>query len=923
MATGSYRYRWLLSAAGLALGLGLGSAHAQQTGTSGPAPAPQAEPAGDVIQVTGFRPQAESQAAALEIQRQSDSVVSVLSADAIGTLPDQNLAFAVGRLPGIGIERDQGQARYVNLRGTPNFWTTLSFDGVPIVSPEGRRSRFDNIPSALASQVVVAKAITPNMPGDTVAGNINVITRSPFDHDGLYINGKAALGYVTLGGGEEVDTNIVVSNQFLGGRLGILAQASYYRRNMVTDNQETDPFLPITAATGTTINFAREFEHKPYRLTRENQSLSFRADYRLDDLNTFFWNNAWTNYTDEELRNNYIFRLDRGTGPTGAANSYQTTAFGNNPIVGQSFGAEININTNSLESEEDIYTSTIGGDHEDLAGFKVNWRANYTYTADGRDAPALPNWVSPSTFTDRPTVAYDFRDPANNQIQLFRTTGTTTARTVGARANSVQDFPWNFVNISRRVGGDETQAATLIGDVTREFDFGLPVELQAGFMYTDRIKRSTQRTWTATRAQLVTAGVAIPEITATGPNAAWNSLFLNKAYLANFPLNYNFQYHSKTSLEAFALDLQNRGIATRALTDDQNSYWKVGEEIIAGYLMGKVELDWGSIVGGVRAEQFTNTGAAIATVASQRRFINTESDDTLLYPSVHVNWDINDEMKLRVGLTTSASRPDFNNLRPNVVISDVNRTISGGNPAAEPEKQQGIDVYYEWYMQPEGFLSAGVFYKDISDFLFTELRAFGSDSLNSDGIDRSSYTFSGIQNGGDGSLQGFEIYYNQSAQDFVTRSGLPDWLGGFGTSLSATFVTSEVNLPAIVNSTGVITRAARDVRLPGTSGQIYNAQISYEKYNLSVRLAYQWRNAWIQGLGQGPAADGANGDTYWDDDEEVDLSIRYKLSDNLEWFFDAANITDAKAQRYRGQDIYSIETEQFGERYIMGLRFNY
>lgn len=125
------------------------------------------------VVVTARRPLAESQAAAMQIQKNSDSLISVLSADAIGDLPDQNIAFAVGRLPGVAIERDQGQARYVNLRGAPVYWTTLSFDGLSVVSPEGRATRFDNIPSAIASLITVEKAIVPSMPGDTVAGNVD------------------------------------------------------------------------------------------------------------------------------------------------------------------------------------------------------------------------------------------------------------------------------------------------------------------------------------------------------------------------------------------------------------------------------------------------------------------------------------------------------------------------------------------------------------------------------------------------------------------------------------------------------------------------------------------------------------------------------------------------------------------------------
>ena len=141
---------------------------------------PQTNGGVEEVTVTARRPLAESTAAALLAQRNSNSLVSVLSADLIGDLPDQNVAFAVGRLPGVGIERDQGQARYVNLRGAPVYWTTLSFDGLSVVSPEGRASRFDNIPSAIASQITVEKAIVPSMAGNTVAGNVDlaVATRS-------------------------------------------------------------------------------------------------------------------------------------------------------------------------------------------------------------------------------------------------------------------------------------------------------------------------------------------------------------------------------------------------------------------------------------------------------------------------------------------------------------------------------------------------------------------------------------------------------------------------------------------------------------------------------------------------------------------------------------------------------------------------
>ncbi|MEM9421785.1 MAG: carboxypeptidase-like regulatory domain-containing protein, partial [Pseudomonadota bacterium] len=90
----------------------------------------------DQIVVTGRLPIADSEAAAYSRQRASDNLINVVAADTIGRFPDQNVASALSRLPGISVERDQGQERYVNLRGAPNKWTTVSFNGLNVVSPE-------------------------------------------------------------------------------------------------------------------------------------------------------------------------------------------------------------------------------------------------------------------------------------------------------------------------------------------------------------------------------------------------------------------------------------------------------------------------------------------------------------------------------------------------------------------------------------------------------------------------------------------------------------------------------------------------------------------------------------------------------------------------------------------------------------------
>ncbi|MDC7693561.1 TonB-dependent receptor [Asticcacaulis sp. DXS10W] len=894
--------------------------------------AAEAEEVTEVV-VKARKPLAESDAAALKAQRQSDSLVSVLSADDAGNLPDQNIAFAIGRLPGVGLERDQGQARYVNLRGMPRRWATISFDGLSVVSAEGRDSRFDNIPSAIASQVTIQKAIVPSMPGDTVAGNIDIRTRRAFDYKGQKITGKLGLGHVTLGGGEEIDSNLVYSNIFLGGKLGIVAQGSYYRRNMATENWETDPYLPAVVA-DQGRRFAREFEYKNYRLTRYNSSFSTRADYRFDDKNTIFASLIATVFKDDELRDNWIVRLDQGTNAAGVR--YDTAAVQNasDPKSGISYGARLNSRIDYRDSEEILATSTIGGEHRDWYGFDVSWRLNYTLGKNGGDTPVSAAYQSPSTFTDRPTAVYDFRNGDQNMVRLFRTTGTTSARTQGERILSAEQFPMLLQQFRRDTGGEDTQALTAKIDFDRQTDvFGHSTKLEFGALTTSRTKKNNVERYEivsglnssgvcpasgAPANSFCANGIAIP---------SWGDLAIDDPYKGRQPLGYTFRYTNQPYTNALMDSYINKGAATRQAGYSADNYWMVKEFLTAGYIMATTQFDWGNIVYGTRVESIENKGQAYSSALS--KFVNTSSDNTLVYPSVHLNWNVTDRLKARFSLNRTASRPDYDDLRPSFTYKDGDQTISGGNPNAKPEKQTGFDAYLEYYGET-GFLSAGFFHKDLEDVLFNQSGTFGSDILNSGNTDRSSYILTTLRNGGKGKLSGVELFASQSAEKLVEGLGWPEWMGGFGVKASATLADSEITIPAYNIGTKAVPVIVpeRKADLPGTSDGVYNLQLIYEKYGLTVRLAYQYRTAWIQDIGSSTIVNGVampadNGDIYWDEDEEVDLSVRYQINNNLEWFFDGSNLRNQGARRYGGTSIYPIEFEKFGPRYVAGLRFNF
>jgi len=905
-------------------------------------PADDAAEEGDAIVVTGSRPIAESEAAALQVQRNSDSLVTVVASDSVGRLPDQNIAQATGRLPGVAVERDQGQARYISLRGAPNYWTTLSFDGINVVSPEGRDARFDSIPSAIASQIVVSKAVTPDMPGETVSGNVNVVTRSAFDYSGFHFAGKAGLGVAELGNRPQYEGSAVVSTRIPAGEgeIGVLVSGSYYQRDMITDNFETDyERVAQDQRPGAATRFwAHEAENKLYRLTRRNWSVTGRLDWKPDSANTISLRSIYTIFTDDEKRDNYRFDLDDRQGdlvantaacstavnPTPTTSGYADVCIGNTPFQGTVYGIDIRQRSTLRAFRQSIFTNTLEGTHEFGDGWKVNWLGNYTESKDDRSVVGEATWDSPSTRNLRPTVSYDFTNPNFSRLLLFTTVqlSTPTRFQAGTPVVDIDTFtkPLTSLNILDAV--DTTKAYTGKLVLSRETEFmGGDATFRLGFQFDQRTKTVDESSITLnTAAQFATIGIA----------TNYNAFSLDTPFRGEIPLGYNFRYFDAEQMRAASAAARSNFPFVPAT----GNIYDVREQVYAGYAMGTVRYDWGSVIGGARVEHVKNRGIAVATIAGVTGPVTAESSQTLVFPSLHLNFDVETDKKLRIGFTSGAARADYDQLRPNVVVDDINQSISGGNPSVKPERSYGVDAYYEWYVQPQGYFMLGAFYKRVEDVLYTSRRAFGSNALDSNGIDRSAYAFSGITNGGSGRVMGFEAAAQFQLDPYVADLGLPDWMGGFGITANATYNDSEVTKPAILNAAGAVISPERKVPLPGTSEVVYNVGAYYEKYGLSLRLQYQNRTTWADGFADN--LDSA-GDTYWADDDELDFSARYEISKGFEVYFDASNLLNNPGRRYsdpsnllnasgiptvrNGQ--YTIEWERFGRRYSGGIRVNF
>jgi TonB-dependent receptor len=865
------------------------------------------EASGEII-VSGSRPIAESEDAAIQIKRASTSLIDVIAADSAGRFPDQNIAAAVSRLPGVSVGRDQGQERYISLRGSPASWTTLAFDGVNVISPAGRETRFDTIPSSIASQTIIKKAVTADMPGETVAGNINIVTRSPFDYPGFKAALDGGYGFNDLGQGKQYNVGGFVSDRFANDTIGILLGASRYERDMVTDNFENswEVSPEDQEAGGANRIWNSKTQNKLYRLTRSNTSFSGRLEWRPDSANQIFASSIYSQFRDDELRNAWVFDLDQDAKKTSSSTVGTTTGYadirtGNTPEKGTLYGAEIESTLNSNSSRQSIFTNTLGGEH-DLDSWKVKWRLNYT-RADNRSKPPFgSSWASPSDFTKRPTLVYDFTDPDLSKVQLYNTVrnanGTYSA---GASRPYISPTELNFLSMTRNRQLDRTNAYTAKLDVEHDVTlFGAETVFQAGGEYDRRTKTSRRTVLEVTPATLAAAGLS---------NPTQADISIDTPYMGKLPLGYGFKYFSSDLGQALFDRYVAAGAArVQAGTSEENDY-RVTEEVAAGYLMGTTYFSWGNIVYGARVERVKNTGSALSMTDDGYLPTRVSSSFTSVYPSIHLNWDISRDIKLRLSGNTGAARPDYDELRPNFSYDDVEQVVSGGNPKARPERAKGIDLYLEYYMPSRGFFSIGAYYKDLKDILYdVELTSFGSDVLNSAGVDRFDYRYSTVSNGGGGHIKGLEFAFSQPLEGVARSIGLPDWAQGFGLQANLTLNDSKATTPD-----------GRTTDLPGASPLIYNVTGYYERYGFSARLSYQWQKAYLDSIGSGDIL----GDAYWADVARLDFSLRYSINENVQLYVDANNLTNEPGIRYQGNSQYPIEHETFGRRYLAGVRLNF
>lgn len=803
----------------------------------------------DTVQVQAQR---ESQQRAIDRKRNSDAISDVVSADSIGQYPDKNVAESLQRLPGISITRDQGEGRFVVVRGLDAALNSVSVDGVAIGTPEDsvRSATLDVIPSDSTERLTVVKAPTPDMPGDSIGGAIRIESASGFDRDGRSLRGKVEGSYSQLSGDWSPKVSFNYSDVF-NDRLGIAFGLNYQDRDYQSDNIEAE--YDYNDDLGHEVMLAQSVELRKYFVNRTRLGANLNFDWRPDADNRYWLRTLYSDFQDAETRQRSVFAFEDGT-----LAGVEDGVYRIDELPADALARRVRWRT----KEQSTLALNAGGENR-LDGATLDYHIGYTDTRE-----RVPDEVEAR-------FEYDGDDLGARLDQRHGTPRFDIIDPDGDawlhNDNYVRD---RFIPAPIRVDDDELSAA-----VNLEFDTANTI-WKTGLLgrWRDRM-----------------ADIDETELR-RGPDLLLSSWTIGGPGHRFGPIGQGID--SRAMREWFR---NNRGeLGERPQDAGENAAisaaedYTASEDILAGYFMGTWDIAALRVIAGVRVERtdFKAVGSHIQ-VDEDGDFVlpieqrSAENSYTNVLPGLHLRYDTGNDWVLRGAWTHTVSRPSFGDASPRMTINREDEEIQAGNPELDPYESRNLDISAEWYLNENGMFAAGLFHKDIDDYI-VETTTRSSDEFPD-------YEVTRPINGDKATVLGLELNWQQNFDN------------GLLLGASATFLDTEFSVPS---------RPGETFDLPRASDRIYSAYVGFEKYGLSTRLSAVRRSDYLDEIG-----DGRDFDLYVAGNTQLDFSLDYGLGDRWIIYMDASNLLDEPLELYQGSPAFTLQKEVYGRTFAVGLKY--
>lgn len=819
----------------------------------------------NVVVVTGQR---ASEIRSIEKRRESLGITDVAAADEIGQLPDKNIAEVVERLPGVGVQYDQGEGRYVSIRGVPSSLNGYTINGFEIGNPDGgtRKLPLDIVSGQLLNSVEIAKVRTPNQTGQGIGGIINLVQQTAFDYkDAFAINGSAQIGYQQLRKGSQPwRADLSVAKRFgADEQFGITLGGSYSDRTFTSYGLFPDDWKENDDAARGAV--PKNIKYTDYRLNRERIGATGSLDYRGDDMELFL-RGVYSEFSENEYRQR--FRLDM-----------KNPVFDANGFTGVSTNNEQRSDLR-LEQKVKSIMAFMGGGQNRFDLWTLDYGVAYVHNE-----------------VDEPNQSWQFRgnpgdvhfDYTNTLYTVTPDNGYLTADDLGFRSYSEQN----------EQGEEDIWQARF--DLKRELMIGLDSFVSAGFNGRWNEKSfdggSTNYGRNSSPNRFTLIGLSGDDITVYPDSGVGYAIVpsIDEDKIRDF---------TTQNLNGPLFVLNESDTLADAVLND----FTINEDIYAGYVMANVEWDSIAVTAGLRVEhtKLDNVGFRLENEVNVVPVSQSDSYTEWL-PTAIVRIKPSDDVVVRLAYTRSVGRPEYADLSPggSLGFEDIGNGqfegfLSLGNAGLKPYTANSLDAVAEWYFAPGGMVLFGAFAKFVKNPIFGSVNV--QENVEFGGNSYVRLETSQPQNADKGDIIGLEMAWRQQF-DF-----LPGLLSGFGVNANLTLVSSNLRVPGRANTA-----------FPEQSGLLWGAQLFYQKGIVEGSVAYHHTGNALIGISGGPVTD-----EYNDNYRRLDAKIGFQLTDNFRVYFEGQNLTDEATRQYQGlQKNWIIQRERYGRTYNAGVSFSW
>ncbi|MEC8492293.1 MAG: TonB-dependent receptor [Pseudomonadota bacterium] len=598
---------------------------------------------------------------AIDKQEMADGLISVVDSDAMGDFPDTTAAEAIRRLSGISIENDQGEGRYVTIRGLSSDLNSIAVNGATIVAPENDRSvLLDGVPTELLDSITVSKSLTPDQDADSIGGRIDFKTKSPASLEQTLLKIKLDTTYNDQTESANSPRFSVTYGDKLSDDVGHVLGLTYSRKEIETYNNETGYGWDSEGY------MDDDYEMRYYDITRERLGVTYEIDYAFADDSRVYFNAFWNEYTDDELRwKDEYGKLDR----TAELTNGMTTS-----------RIRHDAETRVREEVRTISAFSVGGETL-LNGWFADASLSFSFAeeddSDNADV-TFRNYdkdLGGNIYWENPKKPYvDALDP---------------------NLRNPENMKFDEAEFENALSKDEEVAFAI--NAEQEFDFGT---LKFGAKFRSREKdRDINKDFYVfddkTMADFIPQSLSWPFANQTfGQQADPAAVYA----LRTLPAGMNLD-GQETFVEDFVTD----------------------EEIFAVYGMGTFVIDNTRVIAGVRYEDTQVDSQAFDQDGNQT---TASSDHDFWAPSITVKHNLSEELVLRAAAWRSLARPGFTATAPALELEISGEDVSGkiGNPDLEPYESNNFDLALELYGEGMTFASVGIFHKDIDNAIYKTIQ---------------------------------------------------------------------------------------------------------------------------------------------------------------------------------------------------------